>query len=89
VPFVYRKINLGCQAHEKKKGTSMTVIEAAGAGDVISMARLSGPAIGHIVPIPEVVITDNSMLCYLLLKLNTFSFSIVSNFLVFTYECYL
>uniref|UniRef100_A0A453FIV4 Tr-type G domain-containing protein n=1 Tax=Aegilops tauschii subsp. strangulata TaxID=200361 RepID=A0A453FIV4_AEGTS len=39
----------------KKKGTSMAVIEAAGAGDIISMAGLSGPAIGHTVANPEVL----------------------------------
>uniref|UniRef100_A0ACD5W384 Uncharacterized protein n=4 Tax=Avena sativa TaxID=4498 RepID=A0ACD5W384_AVESA len=39
----------------KKKGTSMVVIEAAGAGDIISMAGLSGPAIGHTVANPEVL----------------------------------
>jgi hypothetical protein len=35
----------------------MAVIEAAGAGDIISMAGLSGPAIGHTVANPEVVVT--------------------------------
>lgn len=33
----------------KKKGTSMVIVEAAGAGDIISMAGLAAPAIGHTV----------------------------------------
>jgi predicted membrane GTPase involved in stress response len=70
----------------KKKGTSMVVIEAAGAGDIISMAGLSGPAIGHTVANPEVVI----ILCLLLVAEAEHIFvSIVSNFLVFTCDCYL
>lgn len=59
----------------------MAVIEAAGAGDIISMAGLSGPAIGHTVANPEVGVT----LCFdwlLVAVQNVFSFSIVSNSLL-------
>ncbi|EXB54132.1 GTP-binding protein TypA/BipA-like protein [Morus notabilis] len=38
----------------KKKGTSMVLIEAAGAGDIISMAGLGNPSIGHTVANTEV-----------------------------------
>ncbi|CAO1946006.1 unnamed protein product [Urochloa humidicola] len=39
----------------KKKGTSMVTVEAAGAGDIISMAGLAAPAIGHTVANSEVL----------------------------------
>ncbi|KAF8766314.1 hypothetical protein HU200_007831 [Digitaria exilis] len=39
----------------KKKGTSMVTVEAAGAGDIISMAGLAAPAIGHTVANTEVL----------------------------------
>ena len=55
----------------------MAVIEAAGAGDIISMAGLSGPAIGHTVANPEVGVTCFDWL--LVAVQNVFSFSIVSN----------
>lgn len=38
----------------KKKGTSMVTIDAAGAGDIVSMAGLGAPAIGHTVANAEV-----------------------------------
>ncbi|PON81589.1 GTP-binding protein TypA [Trema orientale] len=38
----------------KKKGTSMALIESAGAGDIISMAGLASPSIGHTVANVEV-----------------------------------
>lgn len=40
----------------KKKGTSMVTVEAAGAGDIISMAGLAAPAIGHTVGNSEVAL---------------------------------
>ncbi|KAI8558525.1 hypothetical protein RHMOL_Rhmol04G0101300 [Rhododendron molle] len=39
----------------KKKGTSMVVIGSAGAGDIISMAGLTSPSIGHTVANVEVM----------------------------------
>ncbi|KAG2600766.1 hypothetical protein PVAP13_5KG542300 [Panicum virgatum] len=39
----------------KKKGTSMVTVESAGAGDIISMAGLAAPAIGHTVANSEVL----------------------------------
>jgi GTP-binding protein len=39
----------------KKKGTTMVTVEAAGAGDIISMAGLASPAIGHTVANSEVL----------------------------------
>ncbi|CAK9148425.1 unnamed protein product [Ilex paraguariensis] len=39
----------------KKKGTSMVLIDSAGAGDIISMAGLASPAIGHTVANVEVM----------------------------------
>lgn len=39
----------------KKKGTTMVAIDSAGAGDIISMAGLSNPSIGHTVSSVEVV----------------------------------
>lgn len=38
----------------KKKGTNMVVIDSAGAGDIISMAGLTSPSIGHTVANVEV-----------------------------------
>ncbi|XP_078428306.1 elongation factor family protein [Wolffia australiana] len=38
----------------KKKGTSMVMIDAAGAGDIISIAGLTSPSIGHTVANVEV-----------------------------------
>ncbi|KAK6919139.1 Translation elongation factor EFTu-like, domain 2 [Dillenia turbinata] len=38
----------------KKKGTSMVLIDSAGAGDIISMAGLASPSIGHTVANTEV-----------------------------------
>ncbi|KAH7533161.1 hypothetical protein FEM48_Zijuj04G0101000 [Ziziphus jujuba var. spinosa] len=38
----------------KKKGTNMVLIESAGAGDIISMAGLTSPSIGHTVANVEV-----------------------------------
>lgn len=38
----------------KKKGTTMVTIDAAGAGDIVSMAGLGTPAIGHTVANAEV-----------------------------------
>ncbi|KAH0983252.1 hypothetical protein GBA52_010429 [Prunus armeniaca] len=31
----------------KKKGTQMALIDSAGAGDIVSMAGLASPSIGH------------------------------------------
>ncbi|KAK4787642.1 hypothetical protein SAY86_011475 [Trapa natans] len=39
----------------KKKGTSMVLIDSAGAGDIISMAGLAAPSIGHTVANVEVM----------------------------------
>ncbi|KAG8386833.1 hypothetical protein BUALT_Bualt03G0190200 [Buddleja alternifolia] len=39
----------------KKKGTSFVSIESAGAGDIVSMAGLNGPAIGHTIANVEVM----------------------------------
>ncbi|XP_030515762.1 50S ribosomal subunit assembly factor BipA [Rhodamnia argentea] len=39
----------------KKKGTSMALIDTAGAGDIISMAGLASPSIGHTVANMEVM----------------------------------
>ncbi|MFQ6647641.1 hypothetical protein Gotur_021657 [Gossypium turneri] len=39
----------------KKKGTSMVLIDSAGAGDIISMAGLGSPSIGHTVANTEVM----------------------------------
>lgn len=38
----------------KKKGTSMVPVDSAGAGDIISMAGLTTPSIGHTVANMEV-----------------------------------
>lgn len=38
----------------KKKGTNIVLIDSAGAGDIISMAGLSKPSIGHTVANVEV-----------------------------------
>lgn len=38
----------------KKKGTNMVLIDSAGAGDIISMAGLASPSIGHTVTSVEV-----------------------------------
>ncbi|MBA0630190.1 hypothetical protein Godav_002313 [Gossypium davidsonii] len=47
----------------KKKGTSMVLIDSAGAGDIISMAGLGSPSIGHTVANTEVCF-------YLVIKLS-------------------
>lgn len=39
----------------KKKGTSMALIDSAGAGDIISMAGMASPVIGHTVATVEVM----------------------------------
>lgn len=41
----------------KKKGTSTVIIDCAGAGDIILMAGLMTPSIGHTVANVEVLIT--------------------------------
>ncbi|GAB4859622.1 hypothetical protein Ancab_011096 [Ancistrocladus abbreviatus] len=38
----------------KKKGTSMVLVDSAGAGDIVSMAGLANPAIGHTITNVEV-----------------------------------
>lgn len=38
----------------KKKGTNMVLIDSAGAGDIVSMAGLTCPSIGHTVASVEV-----------------------------------
>lgn len=38
----------------KKKGTSMVLIDSAGAGDIVSIAGLAVPSIGHTVANAEV-----------------------------------
>lgn len=38
----------------KKKGTAMVLIDSAGAGDIISIAGLASPSIGHTVTTVEV-----------------------------------
>lgn len=40
----------------KKKGTNIVLIDSAGAGDIISMAGLTTPSIGHTVANVEVSI---------------------------------
>jgi hypothetical protein len=40
----------------KKQGINMVTIDAAGAGDIVSMAGLAAPAIGHTVANAEVVL---------------------------------
>ena len=40
----------------KKRGTSTVPIESAGAGDIISMAGLASPSIGHTVANVEVLV---------------------------------
>lgn len=39
----------------KKKGTTIVSIDAAGAGDIICMAGLTAPSIGHTVASVEVI----------------------------------
>lgn len=39
----------------KKKGTSVASVESAGAGDIVSMAGLASPAIGHTISTVEVM----------------------------------
>lgn len=39
----------------KKKGTTIVSIDAAGAGDIICMAGLTAPSIGHTVASAEVI----------------------------------
>ena len=46
----------------KKKGTSMVTVESAGAGDIISMAGLAAPAIGHTVANSEVALCLDRLL---------------------------
>eukprot|EP00268_Persea_americana_P034207 TRINITY_DN33853_c0_g1_i3.p1 TRINITY_DN33853_c0_g1~~TRINITY_DN33853_c0_g1_i3.p1 ORF type:complete len:411 (-),score=76.13 TRINITY_DN33853_c0_g1_i3:241-1473(-) len=41
----------------KKKGTNMVLIDSAGAGDIVSMAGLTSPSIGHTVANVEVMAT--------------------------------
>lgn len=38
----------------KKKGTNMVLIDSAGAGDIVSLAGLTCPSIGHTVASVEV-----------------------------------
>lgn len=38
----------------KKKGTTVVQIDSAGAGDIVSMAGLANPSIGHTVAHVEV-----------------------------------
>lgn len=40
----------------KKKGTNMVLTDCAGAGDIISVAGLASPSIGHTVGTVEVFI---------------------------------
>lgn len=47
----------------KKKGTNMVLIESAGAGDIISMAGLTSPSIGHTVANVEVIMQFNILSC--------------------------
>ncbi|CAL5403764.1 unnamed protein product [Camellia sinensis] len=44
----------------KKKGTSIVLIDSAGAGDIISMAGLASPSIGHTVANVEVIQAFNN-----------------------------
>ncbi|KAF9595947.1 hypothetical protein IFM89_006228 [Coptis chinensis] len=58
----------------KKKGTSMVLIESAGAGDIISMAGLSNPSIGHTVSNVEAssalfMLKLENLICFALGKL--------------------
>lgn len=48
----------------KKKGTSIVMIESAGAGDIVSMAGLNSPSIGHTVANVEVHFTINLFINY-------------------------
>lgn len=38
----------------KKKGTNMVLIDSAGAGDIVSMAGMTSPSIGHTIANVEV-----------------------------------
>lgn len=40
----------------KKRGTTTVPIESAGAGDIVSMAGLASPSIGHTIANVEVII---------------------------------
>ncbi len=59
----------------KKKGTIIVPIDSAGAGDIISMAGLASPSIGHTVANVEVYecnlycFTVIYILCFLLFSL--------------------
>lgn len=61
----------------KKKGTSMVTVESAGAGDIISMAGLAAPAIGHTVSNSEVAL--DVLIGYLPLRVATNSLVIINN----------
>lgn len=49
----------------KKKGTNIIMIDSAGAGDIISVAGLTSPSIGHTVANVEVlhVLIFNILAC--------------------------
>lgn len=43
----------------KKRGTETVLIESAGAGDIISMAGLASPSIGHTIANTMVIVRSN------------------------------
>lgn len=49
----------------KKKGTSIVVIDCAGAGDIISMAGMTKPSIGHTLASTEVSCVYNFIVFFL------------------------
>lgn len=50
----------------KKKGTSIVPVDAAGAGDIVSMAGLASPSIGHTIANVEVHKILPFSVCHLL-----------------------
>lgn len=65
----------------KKKGTSMVMIDGAGAGDIVSMAGLTSPSIGHTVANVEVLHASyvSYPLCTFLAFVSTITGSVASN----------
>lgn len=52
--FITRSMPLQVIKLMKKRGTSIVLIDSAGAGDIVSMAGLAAPAIGHTIANVEV-----------------------------------
>lgn len=66
----------------KKKGTNMVLIDSAGAGDIISMAGLTSPSIGHTVA--NVEVSTSILYCFcqgstMLFILYSFHYSLAKN----------